>query len=90
MNIIRLVLKDVRIFSKSKSLIVITYLVPMFLALIFGAIFGGFGEGGGQKGIRLLITDNDKSEFSRSFAAELDSLEEIRLYRYYVQDEEKV
>ncbi len=90
MNIFGLVNKDIKIFTKNKSSIVLSYLVPMILALIFGAIFGGFGQGRGQRGIRLLITDNDKSEFSTVFAAELDSLEEIRLYRYYLQNDEKI
>jgi linearmycin/streptolysin S transport system permease protein len=89
MNIFKLVEKDIKIFAKSKSSIILTYLVPMVLALIFGGIFGGFGTGGGRREIKLLLTDQDQSQFSRAFTTELDSLSEIKVYRNYTQEEEE-
>lgn len=85
MRILDLLKKDIRIFGKSKSAIILSYLVPMVITLIFGAIFGGFGEDdGGINGIKVLVTDNDKTGFSKNFIENVDALEEITVYRKYV------
>lgn len=67
MNIFILIRKDIRLFFKSKSAVLLTYLVPMVIILIFGAVFGGMGKPSGMNEMRILLVDNDKTEFSELF-----------------------
>jgi len=80
MNIIPLIKKDFRLFFKSKSAVALTYLVPMVITLIFGAVFGGFGKAEGINDIKILLVDDDQTEFSKKFHASLDSLQELTIY----------
>ncbi len=88
MNMIPLIKKDFRLFLKSKSAVALTYLVPMILILIFGAVFGGFGKSEGINDIKVLLVDDDKTGFSSKFHSLLDSLEEITIHtKHKVNDE---
>lgn len=83
MNIFILVKKDIRLFFKSKSAVLLTYLVPMVITLIFGAVFGGMGKPSGMNEIRILMVDDDKTEFSELFRTTIDSLPEITIHTKY-------
>lgn len=88
MNMIPLIKKDFRLFLKSKSAVALTYLVPMIIILIFGAVFGGFGKSEGINDIKVLLVDDDKTGFSSKFHSLLDSLEEITIHtKHKVNDE---
>ena len=88
MNIIPLIKKDFKLFFKSKSAVALTYLVPMVITLIFGAVFGGFGKAEGIRGIKILLVDDDKTVFSQKFHTMLDSLQELKVYtKHKVNDE---
>ena len=90
MKIIHLVFKDIRLFMKQKINLVLTFVIPMILAVIFGAIFGGFSNDSGMEKIKVLLTDNDKSAFSNSFVEELKNIEEITVYRYFIRDHKEI
>jgi len=60
-----------------------TYLVPMVLSLVFGLVFGGMGKSSGMNEIRILLVDNDKTEFSKKFSTTLDSLPELTVNTKY-------
>ncbi len=84
MNIINLIRKDIIQLSKSPSAVLLTFVVPMIITLIFGAIFGGFGgEDEGISDIRVLWTDLDNSDFSAKVKTALDTLDELTIYGSY-------
>lgn len=80
MNIIPLIKKDFKLFFKSKSAVALTYIVPMVITLIFGAVFGGFGKSEGIGSIKVLLVDDDQTEMSQKFHSLLDSLSILRIY----------
>lgn len=75
-------------FFKSKSAVALTYIVPMVITLIFGAVFGGFGKTEGISGIKVLLVDDDQTELSKKFYTLLDSLSELKVHtKKRVKDE---
>ena len=90
MNIIILLKKDICLFFKSKSTVAITYLVPMVIILIFGSIFGGLGKPSGMNEIKILMVDDDRTEFSKLFHTNIDSLPEIAVYTEYTSGDSTI
>jgi len=81
MRIFAYLLKDIRIFLKSRSSVVLSYLVPMVIIFIFGTIFGGMGKNSGISSINVLCANEDNSEFSDTFITEIDKLSEITILK---------
>jgi ABC-type multidrug transport system permease subunit len=86
-NILKLMKKDLTIFLKSKSAVVLTYLVPMIIILIFGAVFGGFGGSSSMNNIKVMLADMDNTAFSQKFTSALDKLPELDLITTYKQED---
>lgn len=60
----------------------LTFVLPIVFFTIFAAIFSSMGGGGGGPGpTRIIVVDQDRSEVSGRFAAELENLEALRIYR---------
>lgn len=68
-TILSLVRKDLKLFSKDRSAVVLTFAVPMLLIVIFGMIFGD--SGGEPTGIRLLVIDESRTESSEKLISYL-------------------
>lgn len=62
--------KDIRIFLNDRPAILLSFIVPMVLILIFGMIFSG---GTSASGIRLLIIDESQSTVSEALIEDLRS-----------------
>lgn len=90
MNIRTLIKKDLTLFLKSKSSVALTFLVPMVITLIFGAVFGGFGKTKGMNDIKILLVDDDNSEYSQKFHALLNELEELTIHTKYKKKDDFV
>ncbi|MDD4156856.1 MAG: ABC transporter permease [Candidatus Cloacimonetes bacterium] len=79
MKILAYIIKDLKIFLKSKSSVLLTFIVPMIIIFIFGSIFSSTGKEMGINPIRVLAIDQDKTNFSKSFLQEIDDLSEINI-----------
>lgn len=71
---IQLAIKDLRIFVRDKTGLMLTLVLPIVLASVFGAAMGGMsggGGGGGMKAMALLVQDLDQTEASQKLVANL-------------------
>jgi ABC-2 type transport system permease protein len=69
--------KDLRVFWKDKLAVVVSFLVPMVLILIFGLIFGGSGSSG-PSGVRLIVVDENGGAEAQKM---IEALEEEPTFR---------
>ncbi len=75
---IKLALKDLRLFFADKRAMMLTFAVPMALITLFAFAFGGAGQTKGEaKPTKLVVADDDKTEASKSVIHKLDSLKEF-------------
>ena len=71
-RILALLLKDLRLFAADRKALIITFLVPIFIASFFGMIFGGSGGGDAKsKKIAVLVVDEDGSPLVRKIVASM-------------------
>ena len=80
-NIIELIKKDLIRFVNDKTAMLLTFLVPAILIIIFGNIFGG---GGGSRGkANVIFVNKSDSEIAKQIEEKLDSSSSIRLIKRY-------
>lgn len=70
-EIIALAVKDLRLLARNRGALFFTLVWPLLIALLFGAIFSGSGDGMGN--IRVVLVDEDQTAASRAFADRLAS-----------------
>ncbi len=88
MRILALIAKDIKLFTKHPGSLILTFIVPMVITLIFGMVFGGFGTSdSGIKGILVVGVDEDQSEYSQKLMTAIGDLEEIRLETEYTKND---
>lgn len=87
-NIILLIRKDLIRFLADKPAVLLTFLVPAVLILIFGSIFGG-GEGSRGK-IPIIVVNTSHNEAAEMLVAELDSSETLRSVKNFTDENGKV
>ncbi len=79
-TILTLVRKDLTLFLKDKTAIVLTFLVPFFVIYIVGNIFSGAGDNGGlSSSIKLAIYDESGDSHTAALIDGLASEESIEL-----------
>jgi ABC-2 type transport system permease protein len=77
---IKLALKDLKLFFADKKAMMLTFIVPIALITLFAFAFGGVGQKKGEaRATRLIVADEDKTEASRSVILQLDSLKEFKV-----------
>ena len=75
--LVSIAMKDLRLLARDKMGMIFILLFPLFLALFFGAVFGG---GGSNKGaLKIAVIDNDKSKASLTYLEKLKSIEMLKL-----------
>ena len=74
---IKLAIKDIRLFFADKRAMLLTFAVPIALITLFAFAFGGAGQSDDEEsGTTLLIADEDSTQESKRIIAVLDSLKE--------------
>ncbi len=81
-NIILLLKKDVIRFLTDKPAVLLTFLVPAVLIIIFGSIFGG-GQGSRGK-IPIIIVNESGVELANYIESEIDSSGSLRSVKNYI------
>ena len=71
-TVLALAVKDLRVLFAEKSNLFWVFLFPGMYALFFGAVFSGAGEG--PSNMRVVVVDEDQSDFSRAFVSRLRSI----------------
>lgn len=75
-SILTLFAKDVLRFRRDKAGLVLAFVVPAFLMLLFGFLFGGGGGGGG---VRLMVVDEARTDLSAKLVAALETEKGLRV-----------
>ena len=84
-SIIQLFKKDMIRFVGDKTAMLLTFLVPAVLIIIFGNIFGG--SGGTRGKAKVIFVNNSNTEIAKMIEAELDSSSSIELIKQFRIDE---
>jgi ABC-2 type transport system permease protein len=74
-SILALAGKDIRLLLRDRTGAFFVLVFPLLFAIFFGVIFSG--EGGETSAIPIALVDEDSSDGSRSFFAQLDSAKEL-------------
>ena len=75
---IKLALKDLKLFFADKRAMMLTFIVPIALITLFAFAFGGVGQKKGKaRPTTIVVADDDKTEASKNAIAQLDSLKEF-------------
>ena len=85
--VFKLVVKDLKQFFSDRTAVILSFIVPAIMAVIFGVTFGGMaGESVENKKLEFDYVDLDKSEISAKI---LDSLKADDTLKPYEVDEKK-
>lgn len=83
-QVYRLFKSSYRIFWNDKVSVALTFIVPLVLMSIFGAVFGGSGSG--PQGIRLAVLNQSTSPVAKSIESSLDTVKAFRIIKSFKTD----
>ncbi len=86
-NVLILLKKEYFRFVVDKPAVLLTFVLPAILILIFGSIFGG--NGGVQSKIPIVFVNNSGEPIAKFLEEKLDSSDAIRLVKSYKKEGEK-
>lgn len=79
-NILTLFRKDVSIFIRDRPALIVTFIVPAVLILLFGYLFGPSSNASGDgSGARVMVVDEARDDFSTGLVEALRKCEGIRV-----------
>ncbi len=84
-TIIRLIIKDLIRFINDKPAVLLTFVVPLVLIIIFGNIFSG--SGGPRGRAKLILVNESNSIVAKLIEQKLDSSKSLRPIKTYVAEE---
>lgn len=76
---IHIIIKDLKLFLNDKKGLFLYFMLPIALISIFVIAYSNMG--GSYDPIRLIIVNNDKSNQTKDFVSEIDSLKSLRIYK---------
>jgi ABC-2 type transport system permease protein len=68
-----LVIKDLRLLSRDRGAVFLTFAWPLLLAIFFGALGFGGGTSDSERSMTVLVIDDDRSEASAALLEQLDA-----------------
>jgi linearmycin/streptolysin S transport system permease protein len=71
-RVIALALKDLVVLVRVKSGLFFTFVWPIIVAVLFGYVFSGQGQGAGRSTIPIAVVDEDQTGGSRAYIARLE------------------
>ncbi|MCC7231990.1 MAG: ABC transporter permease [Bacteroidia bacterium] len=86
---IRIAIKDLRLFFKDKRSMLLAFAIPIALITLFSFAYGGAGKGNTETKISLLISDLDSTPASREAVKQFDSLKSLEIIPMALEDAEK-
>ncbi len=86
-NIYHLIIKDIIRFLNDKRAVILTFLVPIMLIIIFGNIFGG--SGGVRGKASLILVNESNSIVAKLLEAKLDSSKSLQTVKTYTAENGK-
>ena len=86
-QVYRLFKSSYRIFWNDKVSVALTFIVPMVLMTIFGAVFGGSGSG--PQGIRLAVLNQSTAPVAKSIESSLDTIKAFSVIKSFKTDSGK-
>ena len=84
-TVYRLIQKEFIRFINDKPAMLLTFIVPIILIIIFGNIFGGHG-GSARGKADLILVNESKSELAKYIEEKLDSTETLRIIKDYSEE----
>lgn len=78
-QILALAIKDLKLARRDKVGFFFMFVFPILTAIFFGTIFAGQGDPGTMAKPRVVIVDQDNSEFSRGLIADLQDTGDLEL-----------
>ncbi|MBN2131886.1 MAG: ABC transporter permease, partial [Sedimentisphaerales bacterium] len=78
-KLLALAIKDIRVLTADKGNVFWVFGFPAIFALLFGAVYGGAGEG--PSGMKVAVVDEDRSELSGLYVSHLESEEALAVVR---------
>jgi ABC-type Na+ efflux pump permease subunit len=76
---LKLVLKDLKLFFANKRTMVLTFAIPIVLITLFAFTFGGIEKKNTARPTTIIVADEDKTDASRNVILHLDSLKEFEV-----------
>jgi ABC-2 type transport system permease protein len=86
-QVLRLFNNSYRIFFNDRVSVLLTFIVPLFLMYLFGAIFGGASSGPSRTPIAVL--NQSSSAVAKQVVATLDTMTAFRVIKTYKDDQGK-
>jgi ABC-2 type transport system permease protein len=86
-QVYRLFKSSYRIFWNDKVSVALTFIVPLVLMSIFGAVFGGSSSG--PQGIRLAVLNQSTSPVAKSIESSLDTIKAFQVIKSFKTDSGK-
>ena len=87
---IKIAIKDLKLFLKDKRSLVITFAIPIALITLFAYAYGGVGKQESGSKITLLVSDLDNTSASAEAIKQFDSLASIQTKQFELEEAEKL
>jgi ABC-2 type transport system permease protein len=85
--ILNLIKKEYILFWNDKVALLLTFIIPAVLILLFGSIFGG--SGGNATGIKLALLNDSNSRIGKKIESTLDTTKTFSIIKTFKSDEGK-